>query len=200
MIISLRCKECKEGLLGNQYEYLFLCGNCKKIYILQDNRLNNIEGFILRGDYEADLLLPFMVFECQVDYLHFATKRQEETSIKCGTKPLIAVRAFSMIDPIYFGDIELDITHRLNNTNRDYLPFAPDKKNFTMDINPDVIKLLARYTFMKYFDRQSDITDMKFTFSIISSFLLFIRGKRENKRIYLYELEKDIPESAILSI
>ncbi|MCX7958560.1 MAG: hypothetical protein N3B13_05880 [Deltaproteobacteria bacterium] len=200
MIISLRCKECRETLSGGKDEYLFICPNCGTLYLFREDRFDKTEAFITSGDSEFNILLTFLLFRSEVEYLDFSTNRQKEISIRCGINPIIAVRAFSMIDPIYFGDMEIEITAKINKSQTEIIPYSPHKKNFMMDIKPQILERLARYTFMKYFDIQTDITGMKYSFKIESSAVLFLRGKVSGNKIIIPDINKEIPKSAILAI
>jgi len=200
LVISLRCKYCKNSLIASISEYLFLCSNCKKLFLLTDTKLKETESFLIKNDCGFTLLLPLMLFKSKIEYLHFASNRQREIASRCGINPIIAVRAFSMIDPLYFGDIEFDITQKLNNSRIEIIPFAPQKKNFIMNIKPEITERLSRYTFMKYFDRNVDITGMQYSFTVESLSILFLKGIRKNNKIYLPDLSQELPESAIFSI
>lgn len=195
MVISLRCKECKDRLIGKIDEYLFLCRNCQNLFILREDKFLKIDAFVFNNEIEAHILLPFLIFKVTIDYLDFATEKQKEVSIRCGNKPTIAVRAFSMIDPIYFGDLSLEITAKLNKSNCELLPYKPKKKNFTMNIKPETLQRLSRYTFMKYFDRQTDITGMKYTFQIESFDILFLIGNINSDKLKIIDFNKEVPLS-----
>ncbi len=199
MIISLRCKECRNTLSGAKDEYLFLCSYCKTLYILKEKNFYKIESFIPKNDSEYNILLPFLIMHSGIEYLHFATDRQKEVSIKCGNSPVIAVRAFSMIDPLYFGDLETELTLKLSRSEFPLVLYTPQEKNFTMNIKPEVLERLARYTFMKYFDMQGDITGMEYSFRTESSAILFLRGKTSGNRLILQDVKQELPLSALLS-
>ncbi len=200
MIISLRCKICRDGLTGNIYEHLFFCNNCKKIYILREEKLEEIVSYIIDNEMDYNVLFPMFLFKCRVEYINFATARQKDVAIKCGNTIEVAVRAFSMIDPVYFGDIEIEIMQKINNSHIQLKRYTPEEKIFSMNINPEIGSRLSRYTFMKYFDRMTDITGMQYSFSIESSSILFLRGKMEDSKIILSDLKREIPLSAIITL
>lgn len=200
MVISLRCKSCKERLIGDRNEYLFFCNNCKRVYLMRDQGFEEINTYIISNDKDFDILFPTCLFRCKIDYIHFATNKQKEIASKYGTNLYVIVRAFSMIDPIYFGDIEIEIMQKLNNSQIEFKEYTLNNKIFSMNIKPEICSRLARYTFMKYFDRMADITGLQYSFIIESTSILFLRGRKEGRKILLQDLQKEMPASAIIIV
>lgn len=147
-----------------------------------------------------DFLLPLYLFKTHIEYIGFATKKQNDVAIKMGDSPLIVVKGISMIDPIYFGDIEIETMQRLNRLQAEIREERLTKKIFFLDIRPEIAERLSRYNFMKYFDRQADITGMQYNFTIESASILFLKGKRDREKIYISELASEIPAYSIITI
>ncbi|MCX7944154.1 MAG: hypothetical protein N2746_06560 [Deltaproteobacteria bacterium] len=200
MTILLRCKQCNYDLLGGKNEYLFLCPNCHALYLLINEKLTYIDSYITTDTTNYNMLLPFLLFHTEIEYIHFATNKQKDVSIKCGVNPIVVVRAFSMIDPIYFGDLEVNITLSLNKLQMKIIPYKPATKNFVMDIKPEVLEKLSRYTFLKYLDIQADITGLKYSYRVESSSILFLKGEIKADKILIHELKQELPIFSILSI
>ncbi len=200
MVISLRCKKCKDPLKGERDEYAFFCGSCKSTYILQNDTLKEIETYFFDNDYNMDFLIPLYLFNTNIEYINLESKKQIDLSIKIGNRLQIITRGISIIDPVYFGDIEIETMHRLNNLKTRIKQEKPGDKIFRLDINPQIAMRLLRYNFMKFFDRQADITGMKYSLTIESFSLLFLKTKIDKDKIYISELTKELSRHSILTI
>ena len=200
MIISLKCKNCKGNLLGEADEFLFLCKECNSTYLLTDNGMKPISTFQIVDDEKYQILLPMYLFDISIDYKLFSTKRQEVVAQAIGNSIRMVVRGFSMIDPVYFGDIELETISRVNNREINLDRLTPKEKNFKLNIRPDVANRLLDYNFMRYFDRRADITGLKYNYEIADTNILFLKAMLNNGTILLSDLKKELPSFAFLSI
>lgn len=147
-----------------------------------------------------DFLLPLYLFKTNIEYIRFTNKKQNDIAVQIGNNPLIVVRGVSIIDPIYFGDIEIETMQRLNKLKTEIRQERLTNKVFSLNIRVEVAERLSRYNFMKYFDRQADITGMQYNFIIESVSVLFLKGKRDSEKIYISELAAEIPAYSIITV
>ena len=200
MIIPLRCKNCKDILTGDTGDYLFFCRECSISYLLNGDRLSPVNTFEIDSVEGYTHLLPLYLYDITVDYTVFASKRQGEVAQLIGRELKMVVRGFTMIDPVYFGDLELATADSINQNKLQLRPYTIRDKNFRLNVRPDVAERLLRYNFMRYFDRRADITGLKYNLTTNAMGILFLKATLKEKTIYLSDLQKELPSYAILSI